>query len=55
MRLLHGASRTRAHFDDPNVVSCAGLVPDGARYLITAPPQRENGTHHESSRSHEQP
>jgi len=27
MRLLHGASRTRALFDDPNVVSCAGLVP----------------------------
>jgi hypothetical protein len=27
MRLLHSASRTHAHFDDPNLVSCAGLVP----------------------------
>lgn len=27
MRLLHSASRTQASFDDPNLVSCAGLVP----------------------------
>ncbi|MGH4010557.1 MAG: IS1380 family transposase [Pseudonocardiaceae bacterium] len=27
MRLLHSASRTHASFDDPNLVSCAGLVP----------------------------
>lgn len=27
MRLLHSASRTYACFDDPNLVSCAGLVP----------------------------
>jgi len=27
MRLLHSAARTRARFDDPNLVSCAGLVP----------------------------
>ncbi len=27
MRLSHSASRTRARFDDPNLVSCAGLVP----------------------------
>ena len=27
MRLLHSASRTHAHFDDPSLVSCAGLVP----------------------------
>ena len=27
MRLLHSTSRTRARFDDPNLVSCAGLVP----------------------------
>jgi hypothetical protein len=27
MRLLHSASRTHAHFDDPHLVSCAGLVP----------------------------
>jgi hypothetical protein len=27
MRLLYSASRTHASFDDPNLVSCAGLVP----------------------------
>ena len=27
MRLLHGLSRTHASFDDPNLVSHAGLVP----------------------------
>lgn len=27
MRLLHAASRTSARFDDPNLVSRAGLVP----------------------------
>jgi hypothetical protein len=27
MQLLHSASRTHASFDDPNLVSCAGLVP----------------------------
>lgn len=27
MRLLHSAARTHAYFDDPNLVSCAGLVP----------------------------
>jgi len=27
MRFLHSASRTHAHFDDPSLVSCAGLVP----------------------------
>jgi hypothetical protein len=27
MRLLHSAKDTSAHFDDPNLVSCAGLVP----------------------------
>jgi hypothetical protein len=27
MRLLHGLARTRASFDDPNLVSRAGLVP----------------------------
>jgi hypothetical protein len=27
MRLLHGAARTHASFDDPNLVSCADLVP----------------------------
>jgi hypothetical protein len=27
MRLLHTAARTRATFDDPNLVSHAGLVP----------------------------
>ena len=27
MRLWHSAPRTRARFDDPNLVSCAGLVP----------------------------
>lgn len=27
MRLLHSASRTHASFDDPNLVSCVGLVP----------------------------
>jgi hypothetical protein len=25
--LLHSAANTSAHFDDPNLVSCAGLVP----------------------------
>jgi hypothetical protein len=27
MRLLHSAANTSARFDDPNLVSCAGLVP----------------------------
>ena len=27
MRLLHSAKDTSAQFDDPNLVSCAGLVP----------------------------
>ena len=27
MRLLHGLARTHASFDDPNLVSRAGLVP----------------------------
>jgi hypothetical protein len=27
MRLLHSAANTSAQFDDPNLVSCAGLVP----------------------------
>ena len=27
MRLLHSLARTRASFDDPNLVSHAGLVP----------------------------
>jgi hypothetical protein len=27
MRLLHSAARTSARFDDPNLLSCAGLVP----------------------------
>src|SRR5438105_465077 len=27
MRLLHSAAATSAQFDDPNLVSCAGLVP----------------------------
>ena len=27
MRLLHSLARTRASFDDPNLVSRAGLVP----------------------------
>ena len=27
MRLLHGVARTHASFDDPNLVSRAGLVP----------------------------
>ncbi|BCO36389.1 hypothetical protein [Mycobacterium heckeshornense] len=27
MRLLHAAGKTRASFDDPNLVSHAGLVP----------------------------
>ena len=27
MRLLHGLARTQASFDDPNLVSRAGLVP----------------------------
>ncbi len=27
MRLLHSAKDIRAQFDDPNLVSCAGLVP----------------------------
>lgn len=27
MRLLHASSRTRAVFDDPNLIACAGLVP----------------------------
>jgi hypothetical protein len=27
MRLLHSASRIYARIDDPNLVSCAGLVP----------------------------
>jgi hypothetical protein len=27
MRFLHAASRVSARFDEPNVVSCAGLVP----------------------------
>lgn len=27
MRLLHSAARTHASFDDPSLVSCAGLVP----------------------------
>src|SRR5438270_8581858 len=27
MRLLHSAKDTSARFDDPNLVSCAGLVP----------------------------
>ena len=27
MRLQHAAARARASFDDPNLVSCAGLVP----------------------------
>ncbi len=27
MRLLHAAAATSVHFDDPNLVSCAGLVP----------------------------
>ena len=27
MRLQHIAGRARASFDDPNLVSCAGLVP----------------------------
>jgi hypothetical protein len=27
MRLLHSEANTSAHFDDPNLVSCAGLVP----------------------------
>ena len=27
MRLLHSARDTSAQFDDPNLVSCAGLVP----------------------------
>ena len=27
MRLLHSLARTRAAFDDPNLVSHAGLVP----------------------------
>ena len=27
MRLLHTAAKTHAGFDDPNLVSCAGLVP----------------------------
>jgi hypothetical protein len=27
MGLLHSASGTHASFDDPNLVSCAGLVP----------------------------
>jgi hypothetical protein len=27
MRLLHSAAHTSAQFDDPNLVSCAGLVP----------------------------
>ena len=27
MRLWHSASATSAQFDDPNLVSCAGLVP----------------------------
>lgn len=27
MRLLHAAARTHARFDDPDLVSCAGLVP----------------------------
>ena len=27
MRLLHSATDTSAQFDDPNLVSCAGLVP----------------------------
>ena len=27
MRLLHSATDTSARFDDPNLVSCAGLVP----------------------------
>ncbi|MGH3814548.1 MAG: hypothetical protein ACRDUV_19200, partial [Pseudonocardiaceae bacterium] len=26
MRLLHSAANTSARFDDPNLVSCAGLV-----------------------------
>ncbi len=27
MRLLHSAAATSAQFDDPNLVSCAGLEP----------------------------
>ena len=27
MKLLHAAAKTRASFDDPNLVSHAGLVP----------------------------
>jgi hypothetical protein len=44
MRLLHTAVKTRAVFDDPNLVSHAGLVPAmrlasdvGLEELVTAP------------------
>ena len=35
MRLLHALGRTRASFDDPDLVSRAGLVPQGSGVFRT--------------------
>jgi hypothetical protein len=41
MRLLHGLARTHASFDDPNLVSLAGLVPVMALAQRAGLPGRE--------------